>query len=490
MKNIIKLTILLALFVSKSYAQVTTTIDQVFVNNQTTVTSCNTINFGTTQNNSLIFYYTLTKSGAIGDGTITIYLKYSSSSNPTLKTQLNIPSSFWSPTQYQSTIPCNIGENEVQVSGSSIYLEFSSGGSNYKTICEYPIIKTPTPTFTLSPTSINVGCGSTSPVTFSVTNVYSSPGTLTYNWSVGSGWSGSYNSSMSSITLTPTSYPPGSISVTPVLNSISQPTKTCNVSLSLFTQTAAIISGANSICTPATSGVYSISNQGTNTVTWSSSNTAIATVSATTGTSITVNKVTNGTFNLIARITNACNQYLDVIKSIRIGSGPSFNVTKVANTGGYDLAIVNVPSTENQGITSATWVKTSGNGTITGYGLTGEAHGSPTSAWTVTANITATNDCGSTTISKTYSSAGDGTHKMSIVPTKYNIYILDDVTDSETKSSTNDIQIKTAALFDLNGLKIQEFKSNYFDVSTIKKGVYILKVETNDELITSKIVVK
>ncbi len=139
----------------------------------------------------------------------------------------------------------------------------------------------------------------------------------------------------------------------------------------------------------------------------------------------------------------------------------------MANTGGYDLAIVNVPSTENQGITSATWVKTSGNGTITGYGLTAEAHGSPTSAWTVTANITATNDCGSTTISKTYSSAGDGTHKMNVVPTKHNIYVLDDITNSETKSSTNDIQIKSAVLFDLNGLKILEFKSNYFDISTV-----------------------
>ena len=478
-----------------TYSQVTVVVEPLKVNN-VTISNSGPINFNQNSTINVNFGVTLSKSSnyIVGDGYV--YVKSRSSSSGTVK----IYSTTFVPQANFSTLATtsnnfNFIATDFDFSGGYMYVEFqqaNSPGALWSSI-NIPVIKSPTYNLTTNPTSSSIPCGSTTPITFTISS--NSIGNL-YQWNVGNGWiyNGGYTptqilNSTGTLVLTPSSFPLGSVTVTPLFNNVTQPMQNFPIILSPFISTAAI-SGANSICTPAASGVYSISNQGTNTVTWSSSNTAIATVSATTGTSITVNKVSNGTFNLVARITNTCNQYLDVTKSIRIGSSPSFNVTKVANTGGYDLAIVNVPSTENQGITSATWVKTSGNGTITGYGLTAEAHGSPTSAWTVTANITATNDCGSTTISKTYSSAGDGTHKMNVVPTKHNIYVLDDITNSETKSSTNDIQIKSAVLFDLNGLKILEFKSNYFDISTVKKGVYILKVQTNDELITSKIVVK
>jgi hypothetical protein len=137
----------------------------------------------------------------------------------------------------------------------------------------------PLPIFTLSPTTKSIACGSVSPVTFTVTNVYNSPGTVTYNWSIGSGWSGTVNSSMSSITLTPTSTSsvPSSISVTPYLNGVAQATKNCIVSIAPFTANASINTGT--ICTVGDSKTYTINGLPSgSTVNWSSTNTAVATV--------------------------------------------------------------------------------------------------------------------------------------------------------------------------------------------------------------------
>jgi hypothetical protein len=40
----------------------------------------------------------------------------------------------------------------------------------------------PPPTFTLSSSTTSIDCNSTAPITFTITNVNNSPGTLTYNW--------------------------------------------------------------------------------------------------------------------------------------------------------------------------------------------------------------------------------------------------------------------------------------------------------------------
>ncbi|MEM0541865.1 hypothetical protein WFZ85_04515 [Flavobacterium sp. j3] len=211
MKNLLKKIILLILFVNISHSQVTTTVDQVFVNNQTTVNLCNTINLASNQSVNLVFYYTLTKpsSQAVGDGTVRILLKNTSSSFPTEKVAMSIPASFWSPTQYQSTISCNIGANEIQVSGSTIFVEYTSAGNVKYQSCENPIIKNAIPTFTLSQSTVSVGCNDLNPRTFSVTAANIPAGAnVVYQWSA-LGWSGTSNTS--SITLAPSS--PASASI-------------------------------------------------------------------------------------------------------------------------------------------------------------------------------------------------------------------------------------------------------------------------------------
>lgn len=81
MKTIKIIIILVILGFNNTFAQVNTTIESVFVNS-TTYNNCSLIDFGTTSNNSLTFYYKLTKpSGqAIGNSTLRIVLKYNSSS--------------------------------------------------------------------------------------------------------------------------------------------------------------------------------------------------------------------------------------------------------------------------------------------------------------------------------------------------------------------------------------------------------------------------
>lgn len=80
MKRNIKLFLFFTLLcICKSFAQVSTTITDVFVNNQTTINNCGVIGFGSVSNNSLAVHFKLTKPSAqaIGNCNLKILLKYS-----------------------------------------------------------------------------------------------------------------------------------------------------------------------------------------------------------------------------------------------------------------------------------------------------------------------------------------------------------------------------------------------------------------------------
>ena len=362
------LTILLYLTYSSINAQITTSINDVFLNNQTNVSNCNTLDFGATQNNSLVFYFKLSRPSSLpsGTGTLKIILKYDSTSNPqVIGAPLNILDSFWGGTIYEATIGGNITDSQVQVSGSSIYLEFETSGNLKTSSCEFPIIKTQAPTFTLSPTTLNIPCGSVAPVTFSYSNVYSTPG-VTYNYSY-SGWT-FVSQTPNSITLTPTNGDilPSNFTLIPKVNGVSQPYKVCTVTRAPFTSST-VITGAGSVCT---SSSYSIAGLQTGeTVQWSLSNTTIASLSNSSPNSVTVNKIGNGTVDLIATITNSCNQTTTTFKSINIGA-PSFSSTNMTGdnnplTGETKWYSVQPPA----GYTSLQWYFD--NGGITGTSVNG-----------------------------------------------------------------------------------------------------------------------
>lgn len=302
---------------------------------------------------------------------------------------------------------------------------------------------------------------------------------------------------------------PSNVSVTPYINGVPQPTKTCTVSRSEFTSIATI-SGSVSICTPATSSSYSIANLGVgNTIAWSSSNTAVATVSATTGNNITVNKVSDGTFYLIARITNPCGQFVDIPKLVRFGGAPIFVVSsgwipQQPNISRISMISVdpNIPLSA-EGITATTWIEKLANGTTrdckTGTGL-----------FTATVlynsqyvTVTATNSCGtSTQVINILDLFGQGlkfiqsnTVSSKVLfktfpnPSKGIINI--EIENTELSTTTKNIE---AQLYDMMGqlrtkVEIIDNKAT-FNVRDYPKGLYFLKINIDGEIVTKQIIIE
>ncbi len=323
---------IIAVFSINTFAQ-TTTISSVYVNNQTTVTNCNLIDIGTTTSNNLTFYFTLSKPTAQANmaGTVKIYLVNSTSGSYTIGGEYLVQPTQWldngnGTTTLGGTVSCNFSSSAIQVTGSSIKIGFVIGTNAPIYSCNYPLKKTQLPEFNLSPTNVSIPCGTAPATTFTVENVYSTPGTLTYSWNAygwirnGSVVNSPFTTTTNTITLTPASATslPSTVSVQTNLNSVSQGTKSCNVERTPFTTTATI-SGIDKFCAPTTSSVYSIANVGAgNTVTWSSSNTAVATISNATATTVTLNKVGFGNVRVIATITNSCGQTTSVSFAVQI----------------------------------------------------------------------------------------------------------------------------------------------------------------------------
>ena len=332
------------------------------MNSQTTVSNCNTLDFGTVQNNNLVFYYKLSRPSSLpsGTGTLRIMFKLNSSATPqVIGSPQNILDSFWTNTLYESTINCNLSASQVQQSGSSIYLEFETSGNIKTSSCSYPITKTLTPSFTLSPTSLSLPCGNTSSRTFTVTPANIPSGaTVTYQWNIGNGWSGNVGNG-NSITLTPTSATtlPSSVTVTPSINGVAQSSKTCTVSRPTFT-TSATINGSNTLCA---SGIYSMNNlpNGVTVQSVSSSNTNVATVSLNSSNGqITATKVSNGTFTLSVVLQNTCSQTVTKTKSIQAGENANISITGLENginAGGS----VNISLTNSNGCGTITFTSAS-----------------------------------------------------------------------------------------------------------------------------------
>ncbi len=369
MKKILKSITILAFIINSAIinAQITANIDQVFANSQTTVTGCNTIDFGTNSNNHLVFYFTLTKNAnyTVEDGYLKIILKYSSNSS-SFRESLYIPASLWNDTQYVHTIATNISANEVQVNGSSIYLEFTqvSNPSTYYNSCEHPIIKTQLPTFTLSPSTVSIPCGSVAPVTFTFSNVYNTPN-VAYNYGY-SGWT-FVSQTTNSITLKPTNSNiiPSNFSLIPLVNGIAQPNKTCVVSRAPFT-TNSDIQGNSTVC-PGSTQTFNLTNSSTFTnVSWNIPQTSVAIISSSTNSSVTVQILTSGTFTINAAVTNSCSQPATISKTYNAGY-PAVNpaINKIegvnswyANNNNYDT--VNAYITNVNGATSYEWILTGG----------------------------------------------------------------------------------------------------------------------------------
>lgn len=197
--------------------------------------------------------------------------------------------------------------------------------SNTIRIRKITIIETPPPpTFALSPDILNIACGSTSPQTFTVTNVYSSPNVTSYDWNLGTANNGwlfngatapqNISTTTNSLTLTPDANAIilSNVTVTINLNSKPYQTDTCKVvKINYGGQITPY--GQQSICS-GSSLVYSLTSAlGNNTATWTITPTNAATVQslAPNGQAVLVTGAstnTNINATLTASINHGCGQ--------------------------------------------------------------------------------------------------------------------------------------------------------------------------------------
>lgn len=142
-------------------------------------------------------------------------------------------------TEYQFSAPAlSSAYSTLEVSA----IPAIDGGTKTIRIQKIRIVETaPTPTFTLSPDSLNISCGSGVAQNFTVTNVYNSPGVTSYEWNLSSssnGWQ--YNGSpapqnisttTNTITLTPgvNATTLSNVAVTVKINNVAYQVDTCIV---------------------------------------------------------------------------------------------------------------------------------------------------------------------------------------------------------------------------------------------------------------------
>lgn len=508
-------------------SQVTSGMFNVSVNN-VPIENCTTIALGNNTSVTVSFTLRVTRPSSSTDvgsaAKYRIFLKRNSSATPIeLNGILVNNSAFSGGTTWEGTFSQTIDASSIDVTGSNFYGEYShtAGNSPAKT-CIYKLTKNPSPTFELSPTSQPIYCDSKSEYRFTVNNVYNSPGTLSYTWYVGYGWSrngvpvngGSFTTTENYIYLKPTNHTvvPQTVQVVPVFNGVSQPVKACSTARSGFSPSLLTIAGKASMCYQSAPEIYSIPDLYNDlTVSWSSSNNSIATVTNS-GNQAIVTPVSKGFFTLTGLVANACGQTYAIKKDVGIVSSPVANFTGekvqqyIYEYRGQDLYDdLSTYTWENVSSTPYVDFNNMGNRVlITGF-----------PPFSITLKLTATNDCGSDVIYTTLSLNTEdeeinrvaNPNNPEVTPTnaldKPSLVKISEVYPNPSNNVVN-IKIKdtnsnikkskiTAKLFDLSGNQKSEIKIENeitpLSVQGFPKGIYILKVNNNGKEEINKIII-
>lgn len=240
----------------------------------------------------------------------------------------------------QTSTTTTIPSHTATVNCNYLILLASAGSTsqNKAYISKVTITSTaPTPSFTLTPSTINKACGTALTQTLTVNNVNNTAGVTSYVWNLGTATNGwTYNGTAAPQTITTTTNTI-TLSAAACFSGLQNVTATAKIGTAAYsTNTSAVaksspsmsLSGVDPLCTSAS---FSISNVPCgSTVSWVSSNTNVATVSAT-GNPATVTKVNAGSVTITATV-NACSQSVTLSKTFHVGgyssgdyvlSGPS-----------------------------------------------------------------------------------------------------------------------------------------------------------------------
>lgn len=185
----------------------------------------------------------------------------------------------------------------------------------------------PTAVFTLSPSNLNVPCGSTTAQTFTITNVNNTSGVTSYQWNLGANNGWLYNGSAAPSTITISDPNTKTLTLTPasctsVLSNVSASafvgtnsynTNTATVNI---TAPAATISGPNELCV-GTNSTYTISGIPCNaSVTWSAlkpgvvdMNSVSGSIDPANGAQTVVTALSSENVILRATVTTSCGTY-------------------------------------------------------------------------------------------------------------------------------------------------------------------------------------
>ena len=512
MKNILSISILSLIFCTNIVSSQTATITNVSVNG-TPISNCGTIAFGTNSTVTITYTMKVTKGSTVNVDAFAkfnVYTKLSSSSTPLFLDGLIVNNSaYTNGTVWEGTFSKVLQASDIAVSGSVFYGQYDYSSSSNSKTCEYAITKSPPPSFTFSPTSLSLPCGDTSSRTFTVTPAnIPSVANVAYQWSY-SGWSGTVNSSMNSVTLTPSSGTslPSTVSVLPQIDGVNYPYGICAVSRSSIASTGSI-SGNATACTAVT---YTFTGLlGGQTVTWSMSNATAGTLSTTTGTSTTFTTTDGGSVDLIATVSNLCGQTFTKTLSLFAGSPQAFSLVRASNETcdgikyhyvpfeipnrnpliTYTFNIAPIPGVT---VTQTSWIY---NGNTQKVLVFPETYAGP-----VDFTVSTTNSCGSFSFlaeEEINSCSGLGLRLSSSVE-QFAVFPnpANDIVTIELKDSENQPQKESTIsgeLFDMSGqsksiVKISDNKAT-LSVRGLKKGIYILKIYINNQVESHQIAVE
>jgi hypothetical protein len=531
MKKYFLLIITILVSITNNFAQsLEVEISNLHYQNGNSISNCGEIDFQSNSSITLVFDVELEKpsSQATGDGSIYIYTKNNPAYSEIERGNSYVPSGFWlNDTYTKYDMEVVLYASDYDISGGVFFASYTTNSNARYDSCHYSIIKDEVPTFELNPSSTTVSCGSTSSKSFSVSNVYNSPGTLEYHWSVGNGWKDTngnivhnFTTTSSNITLVPYQFPPSNVHVTPYLDGEPYDELISTITLSEIS-TEYNINGNSSICTV---GVYSIVNIPSNwNVTWntSSSNATLNTINNH-QVEVTVSG-NSGNFNLNATIINPCGQTKESNpKAIHFGRparpaviyGPTsihseshirYRINPVTNATSYEWRLP-YPFTVVNHINdfSRNWqLQSSGSSSTNINAFTGtEGNSGYVQVW-------GKNQCGNGAaryirVSQGGSNNGNGPNAaqvkiidtdkgsfnkyFSIFPNPANKYVL----INKLKQYNNpNIRLE---LYNIQGFLIQKFNSSFnrfkLDTEKYKNGIYIFNAIIDDKVYKQKLIIK
>lgn len=423
----------------------------------------------------------------------------------------------------------NVPQFSIPAGVNCPYLMVWSSGGNLNldglSISKIVITSTPIVSFSISPASVPITCGSITPVTFTVNNGGGTTGITNYTWNLGAtpnGWK------LPNGTAAPATYSTGTtntLTLTPICGSVQKNvsatvtangnTYNTNTSTVSITQPALSINGNSTICSGSSN--YLINGLPCNaSVAWSiTPATGIANLSCSSCTTTSLSYVSNGTVTLTAIVSNLCGgANVTMSRDISIGSPNSLTGTYSTVTSTKTLQTVNFVPSGNiyaqyqwPGISNIVAVLTSGSPSGTGfYSFTNGFSFNISSGQSVSVYLTGNGSCGQVNATRSFIQSSSYSLVASPNPATNNINVaITEVQDTASSTANSKVSITSNTrgitkmfLYDFNtGVLVKQwtFKEmesiNYnLNIVGVKTGVYVLKMERNNKITSTKIIVK